>query len=99
MKQADFGVVVKQSQEMQAVVLTTMQCKLLSWHYRLGHLPFNQLLSLAQEGRIPKPLANCPVPKCPACLFGKMMRKPWRTKGKDKRRIRKDCENYPGGNT
>ena len=85
-KQADFGVVVKQVQEMQAVVLTAVQCKLLSWHYCLSHLPFNQLLSLAQEGRIPKHLVNCQVLMCPTCLFGKMMRKPWRPKGKDKRK-------------
>ena len=98
-KQADFGAVVKQARETQAAVLTATQRELLSWHYRLGHLPFNQLLDLAKEGRIPKQLANCQVPKCPACLFGKMTRKPWRTKGKDKRSIRKDSENYPGGNT
>jgi len=98
-KQADFGAVVKQAQEMQAAVLTAMQHELLSWHYHLGHLPFNQLLNLAQEGRIPKHLANCQVLKCPACLFGKMTRKPWRTKGNDKRSICKDSENYPEGNT
>jgi len=99
MKQADFGMVVKQVHEMQAAVLTAMQCKLLSWHCCLGPLPFKPLLILAQEGRIPKHLANCQVPKCPECLFGKMMRNPWRTKGKDKRSIYNDSENYLGGNT
>jgi len=56
MKQVDFGMVVKQAWEMQAAVLTAVQHKLLSWHYQHCHLPFNQLLSLAQEGRVPKHL-------------------------------------------
>ena len=69
------------------------------WQDHKGHLLFKQLLELAKDGRIPKHLANCQVPKCPACLFGKITKKPWRTKGKDHRRIRKEDENTPGANT
>jgi len=88
-KLADFSVVIQQARETQAMVLTTAQRELLSWHCHLGHLPFKQLLELAKDGRITKHLANCQVPKCPACLFSKMTKKPWKTKGKDHRRIQK----------
>ena len=46
-KQADFGAVVRQAWEAQAAMLMRAQHELLSWHYHLGHLPFNQLLTLA----------------------------------------------------
>ena len=58
--------------------------ELLRWHYRLGHLPFSKLQQLAKLGAIPRYLANVPVPKCAACLFGAMMRTPWRTKPSSK---------------
>ena len=98
-KLADFSAVIQQARATQAAALTMAQREILSWHYRLGHLPFKQLLELAKDGRIPKHLANCQVPKCPACLFGKMTKKPWRTKGKENRRIRKEDENTAGANT
>jgi len=66
------------------------QGKLLSWHYRLGHLSFKQLQELAKLKCIPRQLVNCVPPKCPACLFGKMMKKAWRTKGKSEQGIQKE---------
>jgi hypothetical protein len=54
--------------------------ELLAWHYRLSHTPFSKLQEMAKQGIIPKRLAYCSVPKCPACLYGKATRRPWRTK-------------------
>jgi GAG-pre-integrase domain len=57
-----------------------IKSELLLWHYRLGHTPFSQLKKMAQEDILPKRLANSQTPKCPACLFGKATRRPWRGK-------------------
>ncbi len=36
---------------------------------------------MAKHGHLPKRLADCRVPWCTACLFGKAMKRPWRSKG------------------
>ena len=57
---------------------------LLRWHYRLGHLPFDQIMQLAQMGQLPKWLLASKKPFCAACQYGKMTRRPWRVKGDNK---------------
>ena len=54
--------------------------ELLKIHQKMGHLPFAKLQLLAQQGAMPKHLANCEVPVCSSCMFSKMGRKPWRGK-------------------
>jgi len=55
--------------------------ELLQWHYRLGHLSFPKLKTLALVSIIPKKLAKVEPPKCSACLYGSMTRQAWRSKG------------------
>lgn len=55
--------------------------ELIYWHYKLGHLPFSRLRGMAEEGILPKRLSECRLPKCSACIYGKMTRRPKRTKG------------------
>jgi hypothetical protein len=40
-----------------------------------------RLQSLATEGALPRRLARCNVPICTSCMYGKLTKKPWRTKG------------------
>ncbi len=54
----------------------------LRWHYKLGHMAFPRLKVLAERGLIPRKLKDCKEPKCPACLYGKQTKRPWRTKAK-----------------
>jgi hypothetical protein len=56
------------------------EAELMRWHLRLGHASFDKLKVMASKGDIPKRLVNCKVPKCAGCLYGKMTRRPWRTK-------------------
>ena len=70
------------------------QAELLRWHCRLNHLPFPQLLRLAENGEIPKRLAKIQIPRCAGCLFGKMTKVPWRTKSKDNNKVY--TATYPG---
>ena len=51
------------------------------WHFRLNHLPFKHLFQLAKQGLLPKKILKANVPICPACQYGKMHHKLWRTKG------------------
>jgi hypothetical protein len=53
---------------------------LLHWHYRLGHLSFKTLQSMAKSKVILPSLATCAVPKCAACLNGKATKRVWRTR-------------------
>jgi hypothetical protein len=54
--------------------------KLLQYHQRMAHMPFKYIRSAAKQGRLPSRLANCEIPICPSCLYGKMSRRPWRNK-------------------
>jgi hypothetical protein len=36
---------------------------------------------MAARKEIPSRLANCRIPKCQSCLYGKATKRPWRTKG------------------
>ena len=83
-------------------VLSPLQQELLSWHYRLYHLPFGRIFKMCELGYLPKRLLACKKspPICVACQFGQAHRRPWRTKGKLCRSIRdKDKEKEPGDGT
>lgn len=52
---------------------------LLSWHLRLGHIPFGILTNMARVGILPQRLAKVQDnPKCPSCQYGQAHRRPWR---------------------
>ena len=54
---------------------------LMAYHIRLGHLPFPRIQLAARQGILPRRLADCAVPQCASCLFGKAKRRSWRTRG------------------
>ncbi len=58
--------------------------RLLRFHHRYNHISFAKLKHMARRGIIPKELANCDVPMCSACLYGKATKRPWRTKAQKK---------------
>ena len=50
--------------------------ELIQWHFRLGHIGFQQVQWLIRTGYLKvqgnyKAVANCERPKCAACEFGK----------------------------
>ena len=61
----------------------------LSWHFKLGHMPFNKITWTAKIGLLPAKLQYCQNVVCPACLDGKQKRRPWRTKGQSTLLIKK----------
>jgi hypothetical protein len=66
--------------EEEEIHIPDPEAALLRWHHRLGHLSFKRLRLMAREGDIPKQLANCRVPMCSGCMYGKATKRPWRTK-------------------
>jgi hypothetical protein len=54
------------------------QAKLMRWQYRLGHLAFSKLKQLTLNGEIPRQLAKVKPPACTGCLFGAMIKVPWK---------------------
>ena len=59
--------------------------ELMLWHYRLGHVPFSRLQTMAKTGLLPRRLSDCRVPKCAACIYGKMTRRAKRSKNEESR--------------
>jgi hypothetical protein len=64
--------------------LSPLQEEMMSHHCRLHHTPFPKLIIMAEQGKIPKRLAQlhnrCPI--CVSCLFGTAHKCPWQTKSK-----------------
>ena len=60
--------------------LTIHQKTLLPLHYKLGHIGMKHIQWLLRQGKLnchhQHQVANCPIPKCAACLFGKMTKRP-----------------------
>ena len=71
---------VVEEEDEQVVTATSAKAELMRWHYRLGHLSFKKLKVLAECNIIPRKLAEVRCPKCAGCIYGKMHRKPWRSK-------------------
>jgi hypothetical protein len=69
--------------------------ELLLWHYRLAHLQFARLQNMAKAGELPSRFKECCIPKCSACLYGKMTQQPKRTNGRSKQ-IRSETIIRPG---
>jgi hypothetical protein len=62
--------------------LTSAQVELLRLHARLGHMSMSTIQSMICNQQISTKIvgvANCRFPKCAACLYSKIRRKPWRT--------------------
>jgi hypothetical protein len=91
-------------ESLEALLLPTDETALvkefMSWHIRLGHLPFNAMFRLSKNGQLPKRFLELKDKKliCPACVFGQCKRKPWRTRSKPGS-IRKATETSPGDAT
>jgi hypothetical protein len=54
--------------------------EMMLWHLRLSHLPLARLLSMARLNLLPRRLLNVKKLFCSGCAFGRMTRRPWRTK-------------------
>jgi len=51
--------------------LTGSQRLLLHWHRRMCHLDMRKIQDMARQGHLPRALANCDIPICPFCQYGK----------------------------
>ena len=60
-------------------LLKSDQAALMRLHEQLGRCLFTQLKQMAEQGIIPRKLAQVPPPKCLSCLYGKAHQKPLRT--------------------
>ena len=52
---------------------------MLKVHYKLGQLPFSKIKIMAANSTLDVRMANCHIPICAACSYGKATRKPWRS--------------------
>ena len=68
------------------------------YHTGLHHVPFPQLIVMAELGEIPHCLASlkgcCPI--CVPYLFGQAHKRPWQSKSKEIHPIRKKSDDHPG---
>ena len=61
------------------------KARLYRYHEKFGHLSFKTLRLMAYARLIPRELANVEPPKCPGCTYGTQHRKPWRSRGKQRK--------------
>jgi hypothetical protein len=50
---------------------------MLRWHHWLSHVSMKRIKLMTQNGQLPKSLANCQIPLCQACKYGKASRQKW----------------------
>jgi hypothetical protein len=60
--------------------------KLQKLHHQFNCISFGKIKPLACAGVVDPRLANVPAPCCSACLYGKAMRRAWRSKPKKAQR-------------
>ena len=58
-------------------IIDNPQVELLHWHYWLNHFSFRVLKTLAISGLLSRRLVSAKEPKCTACIFGAMYKRPW----------------------
>ena len=49
-------------------------------HHRFQHISFSKIQEMACQGILPWRLAQCKIPTCSACLYGKATKRAWRSK-------------------
>ena len=59
---------------------STPEAELLMAHHRFQHISFSKLQEMAHQGILPRRLAQCKIPSCFACLYGKATKRAWRSK-------------------
>ena len=57
-------------------------------HEKLGHMSWNQMKLLVEQGILSKKYKNCKALKCPRCLYGKQHRTPWRTSKRNRKKLK-----------
>ena len=67
----DMGPVTHVIPDNQEPTLLDPHDKLLRWHYRLGHLPFDHIKQLVNAGQLPKRLLSCKKPFAPPANMAK----------------------------
>ena len=66
---------------------STPEAELLMAHHRFQHISFSKLQEMAHQGILPRRLAQCKIPSCSTCLYGKATKRAWRSKqGKQRQR-------------
>ena len=74
-------IVIEEEEDRQ---LDNTSAELLRLHQKFVHISFRRIQRMAKRGILPRKLANCPIPVCTACMFGKATRRKWRHKDSDK---------------
>ena len=59
---------------------STPEAELLMAHHRFQRISFSKLQEMARQGILPRQLAQCKIPSCSACLYGKATKRAWRSK-------------------
>ena len=77
----EFGDDQEKATEEEPKDISTRQAALRKTHCRLNHMPFARIQAMAKHGLLPRYLSQVEPPFCASCAYGKMTRKPWRTKG------------------
>jgi hypothetical protein len=73
--------------------------EMMTLHHKLKHISEKDMHKLARAGTIPAKFQKMRLPPCPACILGKQHRRPWRSRGRKQRHIRKPTHRKAGDGT
>ena len=63
----------------------TPEAELLMAHHQFQHISFSKLQEMARQGILPWRVAQCKIPTCSACLYGKATKTAWRSEQERRR--------------
>ena len=69
-----------QEEHSNTIQHTPHEAEFLQLHYKYGHISPLRIKELARQGILPKHLAKCDIPACLSCIYGKQVKKQWRSK-------------------
>ena len=69
-----------QEEQHNPVAHTPHEAEFLQLHYKYGHISPLRIQELARQGILPKHLAKCAIPACLSCIYGKQVKRQWRSK-------------------
>ena len=74
---------IESSSRLDTTLTQRDEALFLMWHTKLGHKPFRNVCWAAKLGLLPRKRQQCWNIVCPACLYSKQRKRPWRYKGKE----------------
>ena len=87
---------VHEEEEINSIENSNDSIEFLHHHQRFGHISPKKIVQMAKNGVLPAKLAKCKVPICTACLYGKAIKRGYKSKESEQEKLEKYKASQPG---